>query len=46
MSVLDLKRLSEAMLSGQVRPVPGEKTMELLRPAAREAQRMLGITPK
>jgi hypothetical protein len=46
MSAPNLEHLSEMMLCGQVCPVPDEKTMDLLRPAAREAQRMLGMTPK
>ena len=46
MSVPDLEALSDAMVSGKIHPVPDEQTMELLRPAAQEAQRMLGITPK
>jgi hypothetical protein len=46
MSVADLESLSQVMMSGEVHPVPDEKCMELLRPAAREAQRILGITPK
>ena len=33
-------------MSGKIHPVPDEKSMEVLRPAAREAQRVLGITPK
>jgi hypothetical protein len=46
MPIPDLEALSEAMVSGKVHPVPDEKSMEVLRPAARDAQRMLGITPK
>jgi len=44
--VTDLEALSDAMMSGKIHPVPDEKSMEVLRPAAREAQRVLGITPK
>ena len=46
MSVADLESLSQAMMGGEIQPVPDEKSMEVLRPAAREAQRALGITPK
>lgn len=43
MTVRDLETLSQALMRGEARPVPDEKTMELLRPAVRDAQRMLGI---
>ena len=46
MSVADLENLSKATMGGEVHPVPDEQSMEVLRPAAREAQRMLGIPPK
>ena len=46
MSIPDLEKLSKAMLNGEVTPTAAEETLEALRPAAREAQRMLGITPK
>jgi hypothetical protein len=42
----DLQALSEAMVIGKVHPTPTEEALEAYRPAAREAQRMLGITPK
>jgi hypothetical protein len=46
MRIPDLEALSDAMVSGEIHPVPDEKSMEVLRPAARDAQRMLGITPR
>ena len=46
LSMPALKKLSADMLSGKVRPVPDEATLEALRPAAREAQRMLGLAPR
>jgi hypothetical protein len=41
MPIPDLEALSEAMMGGKVHPVPDEKSMEVLRPAARDAQRMV-----
>jgi hypothetical protein len=46
MHLAELESLSKSMMRGEVRPVPDEKTMELLRPHARDAQHMLGIKPK
>ncbi len=43
MPMAALEELSQRMMRGEVWPVPDESMMELYRPAAREAQRMLGL---
>jgi hypothetical protein len=46
MRMPELENLSEAMMRGEIRPVLDERTMEALRPAVRETQRMLGLAAK
>jgi hypothetical protein len=43
MTVQNFEALSRALMRGEARPILDEKTMEDLRPAVRQAQRMLGI---
>lgn len=43
MTLRDLERLSQGLMRGEARPVPDEKTLELLEPEIRRAQFMLGI---